>query len=38
LDDFIQHIALLVDGPPEETLLTIDGDDHFIEVARYRAG
>ena len=32
LDENVEGIALLVDGPPERVVLAIQGDDHFIQV------
>jgi hypothetical protein len=31
LDDFVENVAVLIDGAPEAALLAIDCDDDFIE-------
>lgn len=32
LNDFIQNVAILINGPPQPVLLAANGDDGFIEI------
>lgn len=32
LDDFVEHVAFLINGPPQPVFLAGDGDHHLVEV------
>jgi len=33
LNDFVQHISVLINGAPQIALFAVDRDDHFVEIS-----